>query len=131
MNSRLSSPAVARGVDGAGRRLAERLGLTIIGTEGHDLKAGCVVCKSSDGPACIRIQGLILLFVRKPFNAFDLCKVVLNDHEAAKRLMIDVGPFQDLGAGSNGNGYTSPAVHQGNGKAAPMTDEKPSWKSAG
>ena len=76
----------------SGRRLAERLGLKIVGTEGHDVKTACVSCKSSDAGRVHVEKGIFHCYAcKKSLNAFDLCKVVLNDKEAAKRLMIDVG----------------------------------------
>ncbi|HEV3005316.1 MAG TPA: hypothetical protein VGX78_12695 [Pirellulales bacterium] len=34
---------------GLGAQLADRLGINILGREGHDLKAPCPACRSTDG----------------------------------------------------------------------------------
>jgi hypothetical protein len=106
-----------------GRMLAELLRLTIVGTEGHDLKVACVSCMSSDGGRVHKDDGRYFCFVcQKRLNAFDLCKVVLQDHEAAKRIMHETGLFPELveagKGGANGNG------HAAAGKAQPMTPEQ-------
>ncbi|MGA2034437.1 MAG: AAA family ATPase [Thermoguttaceae bacterium] len=111
---------------GAGRILAERLNMTILGSEGHDLKTPCVSCQSSDAARVHQDTGVFFCYAcQKALSAWDLCKVVLGDHEAAKRLMVDVGLFQDLAAGSNGNGHAStpPAVTD-DGKAAPSAADE-------
>ncbi len=93
----------------AGRILAERLGLEVIGTEGHDLRTACVSCQSSDAGRIHSDTGVYFCYsCQKTLNAFDLCKVVTGDHETAKRLMVDVGLFDPP---ANGNG-------KANGQAA-------------
>jgi hypothetical protein len=93
-----------------GRMLAELLRLKIIGNEGHDLKVACVACPSSDAGRVHIDTGVYFCYsCNKALSAFDLCKVVLNDHDAAKRLMIEVGLFDDRppsGNGSNGRSAT-------------------------
>lgn len=90
----------------AGRLLAERLRLKIIDTEGHDLKVPCVSCQSSDAGRVHTDTGVYFCYAcQKALNAFDLCKVVLgDDQDQAKRVMIDVGLFEDR---SNGNGHAA------------------------
>lgn len=89
----------------AGRTLAERLGIQIIGTENHDLKCACVSCKSSDAGRIHRDSGAYYCYsCSKALSPFDLCKVVLADHEAAKKLMVEVGLYEDHSTTHTGNG---------------------------
>lgn len=87
----------------AGQKLAERLDMTIIGMEADKLIVACPFCDSSDAGR-IFLEGNYWCFAcRKTLNAFDFCKVRLGDHEAAKRLMVDVGLFADRPHKQNGN----------------------------
>jgi hypothetical protein len=99
------------GTSGAGRVLAERLGLTIIGIEGHDLKCGCPFCPSSDAGRLHRDSGVYFCYsCQRALSALDLTKVVLNDQAAAVKLMVEVGLFQPYMSTGNGHaGPTSPA----------------------
>ena len=102
----------------AGRLLAERLGLKVIGQEGHDLKCGCPLCSSSDAGRVHVDTGCFYCFAcQKALNAFDLCKVVVG-HDAAKRLMIDVSLFDDW----SGNGNV-PAVKPAGSNGKPNRNE--------
>ena len=112
-------------VDGnvAGARLADRLGLKIVGTEGHDLKCACVSCDSSDAGRVHQDTGVFYCFAcQKSLNGFDLCKVVLRDHKAAIDAMVGAGLFVDR-PHTNGNGHATTAAG-GNGKPHSMTDEE-------
>lgn len=51
------------GTESRGEQLAERLGLTIIGPEGHDLKCACISCSSSDGMRVHRETGIAFCHV--------------------------------------------------------------------
>jgi len=107
-----------------GRALAERLNLSIVGAEGHDLKVSCPFCGSSDAARVHSETGIFFCFAcQKGLNAFDLCKVMLGDHESAKRVMHEAGLFPELFEGgkgnAGGNGQSKPA---GDGK--PMTDDE-------
>jgi hypothetical protein len=94
----------------AGKALAERLGLTIVGTEGHDLKAACIICQSSDALRVHKDKGVAQCYsCSRSWSPFDLAKTVLGDHQAAIQAMVDVGLFEDQGLGaSNGNGQDVP-----------------------
>ena len=107
---------------GAGRQLAERLGLKIIGDEGHDLKCACVVCESSHAGRVHQDTGVYYCYsCQKALSAFDLCKVTLGDHQAAIEAMVAVGLFAP--STSDGNGHAT--TRRGIGKAsATMTDEE-------
>ena len=89
-----------------GARLIERLGLKVVRQDGRDLRIACVHgCGSEDNGHIDVDSGVYSCWsCGKGLSPFDLCKLVLGDHEAAKRLMIDLGLFQNLGTGSNGNG---------------------------
>lgn len=79
---------------GAGRLLAERLGLRIVGVEGHDLKVGCIACKSSDAGRVHAEKGIYHCYAcGKNLNAFDLAKVVLGDHKVAIDVLVAIGIF--------------------------------------
>ena len=95
---------------GAGRALAERLGLEIIGTEGHDLKCGCRFCGSSDAGRLHVDSGVYSCYsCRKGASGFDLTKIILNDHKKAIDTMVDVGLFEPYMGNGNGKSV-SPAV---------------------
>jgi hypothetical protein len=80
----------------AGVLLAEKLGITIIGTEGHDLKTACVSCPSSDAGRVHSETGVYYCFsCGVKHSPFSLCEKVLNNREEAKRIMIEVGLFND------------------------------------
>jgi hypothetical protein len=93
-----------------GVMLCERLGLSIIGAEGHDLKIPCVSCQSSDAARVHSETGVFFCYsCNKALNAFDLCKVVLGgDQKTAINLMREVGLFETYMESGNGNGKTSP-----------------------
>jgi hypothetical protein len=97
-------------VPGAGRRLAERLGLKVVRMEGNDLRIVCVHgCGSLDNGHIDQDTGVYNCWsCNKGLSPWDLCKLVLKDDEAAKRVMIEVGLWQDLSVNSNGS--TLPAV---------------------
>jgi len=94
----------------AGLRLAERLGLKVIGTEGHDLKCACVSCQSSDAGRIHEDSGVYFCYsCQKALNAFDLCKVATGNHKAAIDAMVAVGLF-DPPANGNGKPAAAPVV---------------------
>ena len=97
---------------GAGHNLANKLSLKIVGTEGHDLKVGCVACTSSDGGRVHKDTGAYHCYVcGRGLSGFDLSKLVLGDHQAAIQTMIDVGLFEPYMRGNN-----NPSTPAGNGK---------------
>ena len=113
------SPRLPVATAGAGRRLADRLGLKIVRTEGNDLRVACVHgCGSSDNGHIDQDSGVYNCWsCGKGLSPLDLCKVVLGaGFEAAKQAMIDAGLWQDLS--SNGRDSTFPAVNN-NGKPSP------------
>jgi hypothetical protein len=78
----------------AGKRLADRLGLKILRTEGHDLVGPCPVCESSDAWRLHIDHGMSQCYsCGRAWNRFDLCKIVLGSSEAAIQAMQDVGEF--------------------------------------
>ena len=126
-------------VKGAGRALCDKLGLSIVHQDGRDLRVACVHgCGSADNGHLDEDSGVYGCWsCGKGLSPWDLCKVVLHDHEVAKRLMIDVGLFEDRPHSQNGNGRTpAPAVTKSfaqvlaerNASAVPPTtgDGKPS-----
>ena len=107
----MSTSTIPR-ISGAGRKLLNRLGMRIVQEDGRDLRIPCVHgCGSEDNGHVDEDTGVYNCWsCQKGLSPWDLCKVVLGDHEAAKRAMIEVGLFQDLGP-VNSTGRTLPAVN--------------------
>ena len=97
---------MSRGTTERGAALANRLGLKVVRRDGHDLRVRCVHCGSNDNGHIDRDSGVYNCWsCHHGLSAFDLAKVILNDKEAAKRLMIDLGMFDDLGPAPTTNGH--------------------------
>jgi hypothetical protein len=101
-----------------GHRLAAALNLTVLGTEGHDLRLACVSCNSSDAARLHQDEATYFCYsCQKALSPWDLCKVVVG-HDQAKRVMHAVGLFSEVYEGGNGsNGHVS----DGNGTS--MSDD--------
>ena len=98
-------------VAGGGRKVADRLKLSIVGTEGHDLKSGCEFCGSSDAARVHKDTGAYFCFsCQKSLSAWEYCEQRFG-RDQAKQVMVDVGFFPELL--SNGKGHNN-----GNAKAA-------------
>jgi len=113
MDSTRTPPARQAAADGrhAGRFLAERLGLKIIGTEGHDLKCPCIACDSSDAMRVHEKTGVSQCYsCNSKWSPYRLAEDVIG-HEAAIALMVEAGIFEP----SKGNHTTA-------NKAAPKVD---------
>ena len=109
---------------GAGRALAERLGLSIMGTEGHDLKCGCRFCGSSDAGRLHADTGCYFCFsCQRALSPFDLCKIKLGDHEQAIRMMVSVGLFEDRSG--NGQPVGTTAVGPDPSSNGDQADDQP------
>ena len=77
-----------------GTILAERLGIKIIGTEGHDLKAACIACNPSDGLRIDQTAGKAWCFVCETrWSPFDLAKACIGEPIAID-LMVEIGEFE-------------------------------------
>ncbi|MCC6123341.1 MAG: DUF3987 domain-containing protein [Pirellulales bacterium] len=80
----------------AGRRLVELLGIQVKGNEGHDLKMACVSCPSSDAGRLHSETGVFHCYsCGASLSAFALCEEVMNNREDAKKIMVEVGLFDD------------------------------------
>jgi hypothetical protein len=111
MTSVISPPA------GAGRQLAERLGLTIKGTEGHDLECACVSCDSSDAFRVHQDHGIGQCYsCGAKFSHFQLAKLILGDEQSAWRLLEELG-LEEPRLTSSKNG------HKNNGDANTASTE--------
>jgi hypothetical protein len=111
---------------GTGRALAENLGLTIVGTEGHDLKTACPFCTSTDAGRIHQDTGAYWCFsCHKGLSGYDLAKMLLNDQAAAVAIMREVGLFDAsyMGPGHNGNGHVPAAPPSSNGHAAAGSEQ--------
>ena len=108
-----------------GARLAESLGLTIIGTEGHDLKVGCPFCPSSDAGRVDQVTGAYFCYsCQQKASGFDLCKLLGRDHKAAVALMREVGLFETyMSPGGNERLHAPAASRNGKPAATPVDDE--------
>lgn len=96
MTAQAKNGSLTEAPAGAGRLLAERLGLPIVGTEGHDLKVGCPFCPSSDGGRVHQEDGRFFCYVcGKKAGPWGLAQLVLGSPEAAVQVMKDVGSFKD------------------------------------
>ena len=93
-----------------GLQLAERLGLKVLGREGHDLKCACIHCSSSDAMRVHQETGVAQCYsCGSKWSPYRLAEDVIG-HEAAVSLMVELGVF-DPPNGSQGNG-ASPATPQ-------------------
>jgi hypothetical protein len=91
-----------------GTVLAERLGIESLGNEGHDLKAACVSCDSSDGFRIHREKGIAHCYVcQAKLSPLKLAETMLGDQRAAWDLLVDVGLEKPRQYG-NGNGHAAP-----------------------
>ena len=105
-------------IPGAGRRLVERLGLSVVREDGRDLRIACVACRSEDNGHVDADTGVYGCWsCSKGLSAWDLAKVVLGDVEAAKLVMIEIGLFEGRGPANR----NTPTVAAVNGK--PKSDE--------
>ena len=91
-----------------GAQLVERLGLTIIGQEGHNLKLACINCDSSDAFRIHRDKGIGYCHsCKSKYSRLELATKVLNGNQsAAWRLLEEIGLEQPRhgrnGQASNG-----------------------------
>ena len=94
-----------RKVRDGGRLLAQRLGLTIDGREGHDLTGPCIACDSSDAFRLHEDTGVAQCYsCSRAWSPFDLAKVVRGDQGAAVEDMTAVG-FFDGTPSANGDDW--------------------------
>ena len=88
-----------------GRMLAERLGLRIIGTEGHDLKGPCPSCPSSDAWRIHAETGVAFCYsCGAKWSPYLLAETRLHSKDAAIALLVELGIFEDKGVHPNGDG---------------------------
>ena len=83
--------------------LANRLGLKINKSEGHDLAGACISCKSSDAFRMHQQTGVAQCYsCGGKWSPFQMAEAVLGDREQAKSVMVELGIFQPS-AGNNGD----------------------------
>lgn len=87
-----------------GRLLAERLGIKIEGTKGHDTTGPCIACKSSDAFRVHLQTGVAQCFsCGGKWSAFDLAEAVLGSKRAAMELLVELGLREDRRPSNNGH----------------------------
>ncbi|HUY32079.1 MAG TPA: hypothetical protein VMV69_04805 [Pirellulales bacterium] len=95
---------------GRGAQLVDRLGIAIIGREGHDLTAACPACKSSDGFRVHQDTGVAYCYVcQARYSHLELAAHFLAGNQPAAWDLL-----AELGLESPRNG------HQANGHADPI-----------
>jgi P4 family phage/plasmid primase-like protien len=83
-----------------GIQLVERLGITILGKEGHDLKGPCIGCASSDAFRVHVESGVAHCYSCKgKWSPYQLAESRIGKDDA-KKLMVELGIFEDRGDGS-------------------------------
>ena len=124
LNNGPSNPSAYGTVDRTGSKggkLAEKVGLTIIGKESHDLKCNCPFCGSSDAGRVHRDTGAYFCYsCEKALSNWDLAKVLLKDHDQARRLMVDIGWFKDFETINGGGSNNSPPALNDGDKSVPV-----------
>ena len=105
------------GSDGAGRRLADQLWLTIVRQDGNDLRCNCPYCPSHDSFG-IDINSAVwhCFACGRGGSGYDLALHCTGDKEQAKAVMVTVGLFEEnwqpptaIGPEPSGNGDIEPA----------------------
>jgi hypothetical protein len=88
-----------------GNVLAERLGMKIIKSEGHDLAGPCIACPSSDAFRLHQQTGVAYCYsCRGKWSPFRVAETVLGDRDQAKSLFAELGLFHPS---RNGTGSKS------------------------
>lgn len=73
---------------GLGEALAHRLGLPILGIEGHDLKVACIKCESSDAFRIHRDEGIGYCYsCQVGWSPLQIAEECLGNREDAAALM--------------------------------------------
>lgn len=87
---------------GAGKRLAERLGLEITGTEGHDLTGPCIHCESFDAFRIHQETGVAQCYAcASKWSPYALAESRLGK-DGAVNLMVELGIFEPREQKQNG-----------------------------
>ncbi len=79
-----------------GHRLADHLGLEVLGTEGHDLKVACPghACQSGDACRIHQTKGTAFCFsCGQSWSPFTMAESLLGDRKKAIDLMVQLGVF--------------------------------------
>lgn len=94
-----------------GRLLAERLGMRVVGTEGHDIKVSCPYCPSSDAGRVHAETGVFYCHSCKAKSSpCALTEHRLHSKDAAVALLVEVGIFQPREVAATGNGNGKPRI---------------------
>lgn len=94
-----------------GALLAERLGIESLGRDGHNVKAACIACDSSDAFRVHQDTGVAWCHsCNGRWSRLELAKAILGDAQSAWSLLIELGLEQPR---ERMNGHH----HNGNGKA--------------
>jgi hypothetical protein len=91
-----------------GVELANRLGLGLPRSEGHDLAGPCVACQSSDAFRLHQESGVAQCYsCGRKWSPFQVAEVVLKDRDAARTLMSELGVLPPQ-PGPNGQAKQAP-----------------------
>lgn len=86
-----------------GQIMAERLGLTIVRREGHDLAGPCIACSSSDAFKIHQQTGVAHCFsCGRSWSPYQTAEIVLGDKAQARDLMVELGVFSPSSNGQSG-----------------------------
>ncbi len=100
--------------NGRGAELCERLGIPILGREGHDLKAACPYCGSSDALRIHSDTGVAFCYsCQAKASRLELAEKYTGDRTAAWSALVAAGLEQPQANGNhhaNGNGTAGPTL---------------------
>jgi len=92
-----------------GVELANRLGLQLDRSEGHDLAGRCIACDSSDAFRLHQQTGVGHCFsCQGKWSPFQVAETVIRDRERAKALFVEMGVFQPTGRNASANHTADP-----------------------
>jgi hypothetical protein len=95
--------------NGRGAILAERLGIQSLGRDGHNIKAACIACDSSDALRVHQDKGIAYCHrCKAKWSRLEFAETILGDRKAAWSLLIELGLEQPRHhANGHPNGFTT------------------------
>lgn len=99
-----------------GERLCERLGLTVVGREGHDVKCACVACQSSDAMRVHTVTGVAQCYsCGRSWSPLRLVDAVQGEGPGSWEVLFETGVEQR----KNGKGASNPQARKAEVETAP------------